>query len=377
MTCTGYYCKIYVMQRFLREGMPGGELTAVPIDMNVDLQGGVFSDTLVSDVGDYPAPRVEPLLYPGTRPEHAFTTGEGQVWPINVAETEGGIHFGVNTPEGVFDLNDALRYYRVAPMEDRHPIVGFGSNACPGQLCEKFSPAQNKWGDITEEGDHHIIPTLRGKLSDVAAAYSSRLGIHGYMFAELIEAQGAETEVFVNFLSPGQLARMIRSEGQYKICDLGEVTIDGMVKPITAYGFAGKNNVLLDAEGRPILLDSVNTKGVDMPSMSEVEVLNAVAAEFGSQLDAAYPNAPFYAGDASSLMAYSTYRAEFLRRPGRLTYKHHPEDGEQPDLLIGDTLQGILEAAGRTSADKLLDHLPIEKQDIEPHTFGQLYKQGW
>jgi len=364
------------MQRFLYDSAPDMELTVLPVDMNTDLPGGLFSDMPVTPAAEYPAPRLEPLCYPGIRPEHAFTTSEGDVWPVNVVETEEGVRFGVATPEGVFDLNDALRFYGVAPMEDRFPVVGFGSNACPGQLCEKFSAEQNSWGDITEEGDHHIVPTLRGSMRDVAAAYSSKLGIHGYMFAELIEAEGAETDVFVNFLSAGQLARMIRSESAYELCNIGEVTIDGLSQPITAFGFAGKNPVLLDASGRPILLESVHTRGTDMDSMNEVEILESMAAEFGPSLDEQYPNAPVFANSASNLMAYPSYRVEFLRRPdtGRLVYKHHPEPGETPDELIGVTFQRILQAAGRVSTDRLLDHLPIENRGVAPHTFRELYE---
>ncbi len=366
------------MQRFLQEGASVLDLAPITLDMNPQLEEGRFSDVPVTSMVEYVPPRLEPLCYPGQRPEHAFTTSEGLVWPINVAETDAGPQFGVNTPEGIFDLDDALRFYGVATMDERVPVVGFGSNACPGQLGEKFSEAQNKWGDITAPGDHHIIPTLRGSLRDVAAAYSSKIGIHGYVFAELIEAEGAETEVFVNFLSPGQLQRMVRSESAYELCDLGGVQIDGLAEPIAAYGFAGKNEVLLDADGHPILLDSVCATGTNLSSMSEAEVLTMLAQEFGPDLDAVYPNSPFFANDASSLMAYMSYRTEFLRRQdkGNTAYKNHPAEGEPEDALIGPTLQGILRTAGRVSNEKLLDHLHTDKRNVTPRTFGDLYKQG-
>lgn len=360
----------------MHDSATGAELTALSIDMNTDSMGGIFSDTPTTEVLNYPAPRLEPLCYPGVRPEYSFTTSESSVWPVNIVETEAGVQFGIATPEGVFDLNDALRYYGVSTMEERFPIVGFGSNACPGQLCEKFSVQQNKWDDITDDGDHHIVPTLKGSMRDVAAAYSSKLGIHGYMFAELIEAKGADTEVFVNFLSAGQLARMVRSEGSYELCDIGQVTIDGLTKPITAFGFAGKNPVLLDAAGKPILLESVHSTGTDMTSMSETALLQDIADEFGQALDAQYPLAPIFANSPSNLAAYASYRQEYLRRhnTGRIVYKNHPAESEAPDELVGVTFQNILQQAGRVSTDKLLDHLPIEKRGIAPHTFRQLYE---
>lgn len=368
------------MQQFLRGGLGSGELSAVSAAINTRGEGCRFAALSPQPVEDFPAPRIDPLCYPGRRPPHAFTTSEGYIWPLKSVEDLEGARFGLATYEGVFDLDDALRSYGVLPMAERIPVVGFGSNACPGQLAEKFSPAQDKKGDITDAGDHHIVPTLRGKLRDVAAAYSSKLGIRGYVFAELIAAERAETEVCVNFLSPRQLARMKRSEGAYEFCNLGEVCIEGLTRSIPAYGFAGKNEVLLDRTGQPILLADVPVKGTDLQSMSEVQVLDMLARDFGPQLDEIYPHAPFFADSAANLAAYIWYRTEFLRRdnpaPGKGTikYKHHPAPGEAPDELVGVSLQNILRAAGRVAQSKFLDTLSDDHINVTPHTFEALYR---
>lgn len=325
-------------------------------------------------VAAFPSPRVEPLCYPGVRPAYSFVLNAGEVYPLQVADGAEGPTFVLGSASAGLELNEVLRLSGVATMEERVPVVGFGSNACPGQLAEKFSVAQNKWGDITASGDHHTAPALRGSLHDVAAVYSSKLGIHGYVFGELIDTPGATTDVFVNFLSPGQLRRMVRSENAYELCDLGEVSIEGLATAITAYGFVGKNEVLLDASGNPILLESAHTRGVDLPSMNQEEVLSMLAAEFGAQLDARYPEAPFYANTVSNLMAYVWYRWEFLRRPAAV-YKHDPADGAEPDPLIGVTLQEILRTEGRTADNKLLDRLPAGKRGVTPRTFGELYNE--
>lgn len=294
---------------------------------------------------------------------------------MRAVEADSRVQFTVATPDGFVDLDEALTFYGVANMTDRYPIVGFGSNACPGQLYEKFSEAQDKKGDITNGADRKIVPTLRGSVNDVAAAYSSKLGIYGYIFAELIAVRGAQTDVFVNFLSRGQLARMIRSEAQYTLCDIGEVALDGLPQRIPAYGFVGKNDVLLNENGKPILIDSVTTRGADLPALSEVQVLEMLARDFGALLDRRYTNAPVFANSAANIMALMSYRVEYLRRndTGRTKYKNHPAGNQQPDELVGPALQQILQAAGRTSTAKLLDDIPNDRQDITPRTFGELY----
>jgi hypothetical protein len=347
------------MQRFLNEaGQPTGSALLSP-GLNMAFKE---QSVYAAPVEDFPAPRLDPLCYPSVRPEYSFMTSEGKVWPLGVRETANQPQFIVPTAEGNVELNEILQFYDVSTMENRFPIVGFGSNACPGQLSEKFSELQNKWQDITEPGDHHIVPTLRATMSDVAAAYSSRLGIHGYVFAELVAAEGVESEVFVNFLSQGQLCRMIRSEGAYELCNLGEVAISGLSKTIPAYGFAGKNEVLHDTFGQPILMKDISQK----------DLFVALAQEFGPQLDAYFPDAPVFANDASTLMAYSSYRQEFVRRKSDL-YKYKPYEGHEDEDLPGVVLQRILREAGRVSADKLLDTLSDQQRNVQPLAFGQLY----
>jgi hypothetical protein len=363
------------MNRMLAVESMYGPFESVPLAMNdPDYAGGCFSDISPMAAADYPAPRLDPLCYPGRRPEYSFMTYSGSVLAARVVEMADGPVFGVAMADGVRNLDAVLAEHSVTPMAERYPVAGFGSNGCPGQLVEKFAEANDRFSDITEANDRLIVPTMSGTMYDVAAAYSSRLGIHGYVFAELIEARGAEADVCVNFLSEGQLKRMIRSESAYELCNVGEVSIHGLSKQISAYGFAGKNEVMLDPSGRPILLADIHQRGVDMPGMTEVEVLEYLTQEFGDQLNAVYPHAPFFANSAANLMAFQSYRREWLRRKSTasLTYCHSPNLGEA-DELVSTTMQSLLRAAGRTSTDRLLDSLPEEKRNIMPLQFGTLY----
>jgi hypothetical protein len=347
----------------------------VPLCINQRLGGSALTDLAEHPVSDYAVPRLEPLCYPGGRPGHGFTLVDGLVLPARAAQGQSGPAFGVKTPEGIMHLDDLLEARNVALMADRIPVVSFGSNGSPSQLAYKYAPQQNKQGYITNPGDHVIVPTLTGTMCDVAAAYSSRLGVYGYVFAEMIEAPGATTHVSVNFLSPDQHKQMMDTEQNYEFCDLGQVCLDGLEKPITAYGFAGKNEIMLDAEGRPILLESIHTTGYDAPSMTEEQVLDMLAADCGGRFDALYPNAPVFASSAAHIAALISYRVEFLRRTSKnkTIYKNPSPAGEPEQLLVSEAFRSILKLDGRVSKDKLLDLLPPERRNVVPATFGELY----
>lgn len=195
----------------------------------------------------YPSPMKQPLTYPGMRPDFSFVTmPNGDVLPISVHENHQSVTFCLDTRsgQGTVLLDEMLEGNGVLPMADRIPIVGFGSNASPGQLVHKFSERFSE--QLSRDNDKFIIPTLFGQLKDVAVAYSSKFGLRSYVFAELMAAAGLNTNVAINFCSPEQLEAIKISEGAYHLCDFGkEVAVPGLKRTLPAYGFAGKNNVVL------------------------------------------------------------------------------------------------------------------------------------
>lgn len=299
-------------------------------------------------------------------------------------------------------LDEMLEENGVLPMADRIPIVGFGSNASPGQLVHKFS---ERFSDqLSRDNDKFIIPTLFGQLKDVAVAYSSKFGLRSYVFAELMAAAGLNTNVAINFCSPEQLDVIRISEGAYHLCDFGkEVAVPGLKKALPAYGFAGKNNVVLypsngnnsdDKNDVPILLDAVTPdEQTALPSMDQAELLSYLVETVGYRLLSLYPLASAEVGPAvlerliraddpqvraEMLVTLGQCRTNYTRRnnTAKTTYKHAPENGQPEDRPIGDAILSILARDGLVAKANLLSALPPQSIDVEPPTFAVAYAQN-
>lgn len=348
-------------------------------------------------------PTADPITYPGVRPPFSFVTIPQEldsqnaertvvVMPIKAQDGAGTAEFILETPDGDAPLNEVLNAYGVARMEERLPVIGFGSNASPGQLISKFN---TRFADlIPNQNDQLIVPTLFGTVEDLAAVYSSKFGIHSYVFAELTRRAGVETRVAVNFLTPEQLTAMNKSEGAYHLCRLGCVAIDGLERPIDAFGYAGKNNVLLhskdDQPKTPILLDAVTREAdsEDWPVMSEAQVLAYLTDTLGYRFASLYPRMPqdFQQGmlrseevqqRAEALVLTGQRRTDYVRRnpTKKAAYKHLPPPGEDPDRLIGDAIQQVLATDRLVGESNLLSTIPEADRDVTPPPFLELYSQ--
>src|SRR3989338_7350257 len=122
-------------------------------------------------VNEFPASREKPLTYPGKRPDYSFVTDGKLVLPVDF---EGSSIYSarVSTPDGVKRLDDYLHANGAAPLGKRFPVMGYGSNASPGQLRSKF-------------GSDEIIPVIRANMKGWDAVYNF-MSRFGYAFAELM-----------------------------------------------------------------------------------------------------------------------------------------------------------------------------------------------
>lgn len=304
---------------------------------------------------EFTAPRATPLLYPGVKPGCSFLVVHDKVLPIRVAKGK----WYVKIHHRLYELNDYLVAHNAEPMETRVPVIGYGSNGCPGQLSYKFTHAQDTHGDLKHDADRAVIPTIRGVIKDVVPVHSSMLASFGYMMAELYPEAGALSEVYINFLSRDQLRCMVRSEGkEYALCQLGYVTLEGLDLTIPAYGFAGKMHALFTPGRQPLKLEEAATLGSRLHKRTQKEVLKMLANRYGHLLNHYYPHVPFMVHDAPSLAAF--------RR-----YEHHHPSATLPDA--GSVLQSFLHQEGLTGhAPALLQRLPVQYQNIIPQQFGAL-----
>lgn len=161
--------------------------------------------------GNFPAPRVVPLLYPGKRPASGFLLSHGTAHPLRFVRNGANpvlqsrdvdVAMYPGSPDVAIDR--FLMDRGVAPLGSRYPVIGYGSNPVPGQLLEKFGP-------------HTTLPVIFGHLSGCDVAYNL-VSNFGYAFADLlVGAAFGRCEVGITFLDQAQLELMVESEQNYHL----------------------------------------------------------------------------------------------------------------------------------------------------------------
>lgn len=225
------------------------------------------------------------LQYPGHRPANSFSVLQDRVIPGQLLSSEASsdhrFYVNIGSPTeslGVFDFDDVLREAEVPVLGERFPVVAFGSNANPGQLRQKFAKLAG--------GDKDIAPTLKANVSRMVPVYAGRIGINGYVFADIVTSRdpNVTTEAHVNFLSHKQLEAMAETEKAYALSKIDRVQIEtgqGDVIESSAYIFLGRRDdsgagMLADDKGRPIRLAEITTRGHNLPAQFGVMTQSAV-----------------------------------------------------------------------------------------------------
>ncbi len=265
----------------------------------------------VESAEDYPAPREHPLEYPGYRPAHSNVLVRGKIHPIiyNTEEyshnsTSSGIV--VDEPGNVQNIDTFLEDLGVAPMNERYPILAYGSNAVPGQLISKF-------------GESSVVPVIYGYADDMDIIYNL-ISDQGYAYAELLLNQkGVSGSVAVTFLDCEQLEKMNASEPNYRLAfmpfnlrlESGDVLKGGENGPGLFY--AGFRNIWVpDSYDSPIAIAELSSKKRRLPKMTQREVLDLVIDEFN------LPDIEIYS--AKDLSDYIKRQSNMKDADGKLKY---------------------------------------------------------
>lgn len=341
-----------------KEAQPftAGVYASVPISLKS------LSAEPVTRAEQYPAPRVLPLAYPGVRPETSFTNGEnGHVWPVAV-ETDpktNEIRFFINTESGVWDLDDALERAGALKMDERIPVVTFGSNANPGQLLNKFKKLETS-------AEQQVVPTTKAVLHNATPVYVPKVGIWNYSFADLYPEQGAETEVFVNWLTPTQLEAMHKTEKAYTFCEYGTVALDGADAEIPAYLYASTVNVYLGEDEKPVRLANIRTEHSTLRALDQEGIQQELAGLTGSHLKDSFEHIQKEVGE-SEIVVDSLHRI-IQTMPDYIGANN--EAFKKGD--IGNAMAEYLVDIGRAAPASLLSVIPVKNQNVDPLNFGEI-----
>ena len=157
-----------------------------------------------------------------------------------------------------------------APMPDvsgRRPVLAVGSNQSPEQLIRKFN-----------ESDLGPIPVIRARLKDFDIVYSPHVASYGSIPATLRHSPGTRVTLFVNWLTPAQIARMHETElptGNYHFgkLDAIELQLDFGPAMTSAFVYSSRRGSLT-RNGFPVALAAVRAENRIWPSLSQEEIQN-------------------------------------------------------------------------------------------------------
>jgi hypothetical protein len=205
-------------------------------------------------------------------------------------------------PAGSYLYDDgAVRPFGRPRLAGRVPVIAAGSNAAPAQLAAKFGQASAR------------IPVTRARLQDHAVVYAAHFAIYGALPATLHPVAGAESEVFVTWLTPAQLVRMHLTEGvgsRYDYAELAGLTleVDGIGTIDAAGAYIGRHGALVEGAG-PVRLAAVPARGCALPPAAQPAMLRAAHA----RLAAGWPYRRFM-GQILRSLRYRTRASAILAR---------------------------------------------------------------
>jgi len=222
--------------------------------------------TEILPVADFPAAREAPLSYPGKGPNHSFVTDGKLVYPVDF-EGSSIKSARIWTPDKVMLLDDYLKDHGLAPLGERFPVMGYGSNASPGQLKSKF-------------GDDEIIPVIKANMTGWDAVYNF-MSRFGYAFAELMPQRPTGLDVTVTLLDINQVPVMNKTEPNYALSVFPRLTFESG-ETIDALGYAGVSAIFVSSRHKsPIALKEIPAYDRQVPELFQRELLALAIGELG------------------------------------------------------------------------------------------------
>lgn len=250
---------------------------------------------MLREAREYPSAREDPTVYPGARPPQAYLLEQEKVRLINFQNVE-DIHSGVVQLEdgALVALDTRLRQLRLAPLDDRIAVIGYGSNRTPGQILKKWRDARSR-ANAKERGFDRVqdvVPVLKGTLENIDVAVEQFVS-YGTVYAGILETpqtEGQRTEVWLTLLDPTQLRIMNESEGihgrrpHYRVAIFPGYRIDGFRKTIAPLGYAGNSRIFKSrTHNSPIVFSSVASSGGNrLPQYDALGAVQLILQEAGT-----------------------------------------------------------------------------------------------
>ena len=142
-----------------------------------------------------------------------------------------------------------------AGLDERTPVLAYGSNAAPEQLARKYA----------DFGDGVVIPVIKARLAGFDVVYSSHFTRYGSVPATLEASADTVAEIAVTFLTASQLALMHTTEGVGRGGAFGRLSgvgleVDGLGQLDAAFAYLSRRGSLA-LNGAPLALSAVAARG--------------------------------------------------------------------------------------------------------------------
>src|SRR6266550_6156529 len=205
------------------------------------------------------APVDDPRCYPGRIPDYSYLLVGDAVHPLEAG----------STGRLLDALGDSLLRLGVAPLEDRRPVLFYGSNAAPAQLARKY-------GASSADG---VVPAVLGVVDGLDVVYSSHVSPYGAVPATLIASPGTCLSVHVGLLHGDQVGVLDQTEpnyhrrrlsgGDYRASLASGEALDSSTAYVSRHGV-----LLLD--GAPRRVAGVRAEGSSLEAATEEAILEEV-----------------------------------------------------------------------------------------------------
>ncbi|HET7657882.1 MAG TPA: hypothetical protein VFK37_06280 [Bacillales bacterium] len=280
------------------------------------------------------SPYDHPDIYPGPRPASSFIFYKGQAHRIeeqagkviedcmvHIARQEGLLGTLAFSSEQMETVNAFLHSNNEASVEDRIPLLGYGSNVCLAQLAYKYA--------LNPELSDTII-CLRASMKDSDIVYGSFLAPYGSLPAIIAPVEGAETEIWLTLVDKEQFDHMTSTEGGYGLREHsgGKCMLRTGERFEKVYGYYNPSALLVDGEMR---------RFKDIPGRSPLK------AEWEADLLNWLKDAIAFDGTRERFLHQLRWDHAFHKKVNEILHREHELFFEHSDLLKTEQFQLIKE----------------------------------
>lgn len=216
------------------------------------------------------SPYDHPDIYPGPTPPYSFIYMNGTAYRLTGSGNPSSLK--LNYKGQKLKIAEFLKDHNVSPLEERYPVLSYGSNVCLAQLKYKYNlkPTLND-----------IVINLKGDLRDTDVIYAAYITRYGALPAMLGPMKKAKCQVWLTFYDEEQLKLISSTESVYSLATHHgkKLFLDCGIRPAEFYAYYFERALTLD--GSYFRYPDIPSKGSTAKGIWQAHMLQLLAAQFG------------------------------------------------------------------------------------------------